>query len=52
MESKNEIFQLLKADLEKETCSFDSFEAAVNDFYLNVKSLDASIVNPNPVNVH
>jgi len=52
MQQQNSDILSRLADLEKETCSFDSFEAAVNDFYLNVKSLDSSIVNPNPVNVH
>lgn len=52
MQQQNSDILSRLADLEKETCSFDSFEAAVSDFYMNVKSLDSSIVNPSPVNVH
>lgn len=52
MQSQNESILKRIADLDMEKCTFDSFEAAVNDFYFNVKSLDPSISNPNPVNVH
>jgi len=38
--------------LSKQECHFDNFEAAVADFYLNLKILDPSMENPNPIKIH